>query len=185
MKVYLGILGEKGGGKGTFTQLLAQVSSHSTISIKSSDLLGETLDHWNIPRTRHNLQQLAITMCAAYGEDTLTKAMKERMLKAKEDIVMFEGVRWHSDVEMIKSLPNSFTVYITAPAEVRYQRSKLRKEKVGEDVATFEQFMEEELVATETQIKELGKKADFIIDNSGTEEEYKKKIEEICAKMGI
>lgn len=180
----IGLVGQKGGGKGTFTDLLKKAAPNKTISrIKSSDILLETLHTWGIPATRRNFQILASTMVADYGEGILTKAVHKRIAHDPSDIVIFDGVRWDSDVKMVREFPQSLIVYVTASPKIRYERTKTRKEKADEGDVTFEQFLEEEQMPTEIDIPRIGAKADFKIINDGTLEDFEKQVKEFYEKL--
>lgn len=201
MKLVLGIIGEKGSGKGLFVEILKNIcnsdhtglgdahfsdrifSKKSIASIKSSDVLAETLTLWGLPLTRSNLQQLAIIMNGKYGPTTLSDAVKNRINNSDAEIVIYDGIRWPADVEMIRSFPNNLLLYITSPVETRYERTLARNEKAGEGTATFEQFIAEEQVATETQVVEISKQADQRIENIGTKEEFEEKVRGFLEKI--
>lgn len=176
MKIVIGMVGEKGSGKDTFAEILKGIASVPVERCKSSDLLGETLDVWKLPRTRHNLQHLAIVMDQGFGIGTLTNALYARMESCGSDIVIFDAVRWQSDAKMIRSFQKNFLVYVTATTATRYQRIKARKQKMGEATATFEQFLKEEQISTETEIPVIGANADCIITNEGDVKEFKKHV---------
>lgn len=180
MTLIIGLTGEKGSGKGTFIKELQKLATNlSIVRIASSDVLGSTLDLWGIEKTRRNLQDLAIVMDKHYGSGTLTCAVKHRIEETIADIIIFDGVRWQTDVDMIRSFPNSLVIYITSPVNERYRRTHGRGEKVDEKTASFEKFMEEEKVETEVQIPIIGKSADIVIENTGSFTKYKKKIEKV------
>ena len=184
MQITLGLVGEKGGGKGTLVKLLKEIAQSSekpmsVDTVKSSEVLAETLKLWDLPLSRSNLQQLAIIMNAKYGDGTLTHAVKTRMEKSDADIVIYEGIRWPSDVDMVRAFPNSKFIYITAPVNTRYERTKQRKEKAGEGEATLEQFIQEESVLTETNISKIAGEAEFKIKNTGSIEDLRSKVEEL------
>jgi len=185
MKTVIGVIGEKGSGKGTFVHLLQALSSKSVGCVKSSDILAETLTLWDIPLSRSNLQQLAIVMNGKYGDTSLSNAVEQRIRSLQKDVVVFEGIRWPGDLATIRKFEKSILVYITAPVEERYKRTLERKEKAGEGEATFEQFLEEEQVATETQISTLAKEADIKIENIGTKEELEEKVKAFYTKFLI
>ena len=63
------------------------------------------------------------------------------------------------------------------------KRTKARKEKDGEDKTTFQQFLEEEAKLTEISIHEIGKQADFTLNNNGTSEELIKQTDEMMEKI--
>ena len=96
-------------------------------------------------------------------------------------MVILDGVRWLSDEELINSFPEKFLIYITAEAKTRWERLKLRGEKVGEANASLEQFMAEEKVKTETLIPKIGKRADIKVENNGSFEELEKKVRQFVS----
>ncbi len=180
MKLVIGITGEKGSGKGTFIEQLKKCAPHASIErIASSELLSDVLDLWDIEKTRRNLQDVAIVMDNHFGKGTVTHAVWKRISQSTSDIVIFDGVRWQTDVDMIRSFPQNLLIYITSSVKVRYERTKNRKEKVGEDITSFEKFLEEEQVGTEVEIPIIGKSADVIIQNNGSFVDYKKEIERV------
>ena len=69
-------------------------------------------------------------------------------------------------------------VYITADQPLRYERLKNRSEKVRETGLSFDQFMKEENIETEKLIPQLGEQADVKIENAGSLEDFKTKVEE-------
>lgn len=184
MKLLIGIVGEIGSGKDTFTTFFKAAVAPATLSrLRFSDVLVSTLNSWDIPLTRPNLQNLAIIMDNEYGKGTLTHATKKRIKDDGADIVILEGIRWKTDAPMLRSFKNSVLVYITADPKVRFERIRNRDEKAGEANLTLEQFKKEGRAATEIQIPEIGKTADFTLDNSGTIDEFREKIEELAKKV--
>jgi dephospho-CoA kinase len=184
MKYYIGVVGEKGSGKETFVSILSEIVAPASVAhIRSSEILGETLDIWDIPRTRRNLQDLAIIMDKGFGKGMLTHAMEMRMRRSDADIVVYDGIRWDTDATMLRTFPSSILVYVTAPVRMRFERTKQRKEKAGEETTSFEKFLEEEKVATELDIVRIGNNADYIIENDGTLEKFKEKVEVFSRKM--
>ena len=180
-KIIIGVVGEKGSGKGTFAKLLQEVLPQKTIEvIRSSDILKQTLQLWGLPETRGNLQRLTIMVEQAFGSGTLSHTVHEKLVNSQADIVIFDGVRWEVDVEMLRQFPQNFLVYITADPHIRHERTKVRGEKAGEENATFEQFMREEQALTEVLIPEIGLLADLTINNNGSTEDFKKQVEEFC-----
>jgi len=106
----------------------------------------------------------------------LAHAAKFNVGSDSADVTVFDGIRGKQQVKMIKTYPNSLIVYISAKRELRYQRLNKRSEKVRETGLSYEQFMKEEKVKTETGIPRLGQKADLKIENNGTLEEFREKV---------
>lgn len=178
MKAIIGLVGENGSGKDTFTTFFKAVAAPLEVKkLRFSDVLADTLKMWDIELSRSNLQNLAIIMDRQYSKGTLTHATEKRIKEDGSDIVILEGIRWHTDVFMLKKFENSFLVYVTAGAKVRLDRLKQRGEKAGEDSLTLERFQKEEKASTETYIAQIGAKADFKIENNATLDEFFKKVE--------
>ena len=181
-KLVIGLVGEKGGGKGKFTELIkewAKIVTCKFPTVKStrfSDVLNDILKILSVSPSRENLQKLVLNLKNAYGPDILTNAVHNRVLNEESDIVILDGIRWPTDEQMLRKFPNNILVYITADAKIRYERTKIRGEKAGESEASFEQFQKEEQVETEIFIPQIGSRADIKIRNNGTIEEFEDEI---------
>jgi dephospho-CoA kinase len=186
MSIIIGIAGETGSGKGAFVEYLKHcVARYIVRKVSSSDILNETLDTWDMEKTRSNLQKLAIAMDKEFGQGTLTHAVARRINETFADIVVFDGVRWESDVDMIRSYNKNLLVYITADVKKRYERARNRKEKIGEAFASLDNFIKSETVSTESNIPLVGAKADVKIENNGTTDEFREMIEKFCSEKVI
>lgn len=183
MKIIIGLVGEKGSGKETFGNFLIEVAKGKKVTrVRFSDLLNETLELWDIPKTRENLQNLAVIMDQCFGVGTLTHAISQRLNKIDGDIILLDGVRWESDEKMIRSFSKNLLVYISADAPLRFERLQKRKEKHHE-AETFEQFIKEETAKNELLIPKIGKRADIKIENNESFEDLKEKVNQFYSKF--
>ncbi len=177
--IVIGLVGEKGSGKETFSKFLKDLCPADQIAhIRFSDILKDTLEDWDLPTSRENMQHLAVIMNQGFGEGTLTHAVYQRISKLKKKIIILDGVRWKSDVELLERFPKHFLIYITADLEARFKRLKKRAEKNGEDKATMDQFLREEKAPNELLIPEIGAQADVKIENNKTLNELKLEVEQ-------
>ena len=179
----LGLVGEKGSGKQTFADFLKKAAKGKKIvHMRFSDILKETLELWSLELTRSNYQQVSIAFNKTFGAGTLSRALYNRVMKQPADIVILDGVRWLSDEELINSFPEKFLIYITASAENRFERLKIRNEKVGEGDVSFDQFLAEEKVKTETLIPKIGKRADIKVTNNGSFQDLQKQVKDFVTQ---
>lgn len=183
MKIAIGLVGEKGSGKETFGNILKGYLPQKDIDrIHFSDILVETLDLWNVQKTRGNLQILAQHM-EEFGKGTLSSAIKKRAENCDAEIVIVDGIRWESDLQMLKSFPKNILVYISADLKIRFQRTKLRHEKAFEETTSFEQFVKEEKAKNEILIPKIGKNADYKVVNNASLDEFKTKVEQFVKEF--
>lgn len=181
--VVIGLIGEKGSGKGTVADYL--IEHYGAVHYGTSKILRRTLEDLHLPVTRDNLTKLALVLKEGYGPSVIIGSLITDMEKNGSDIIIADGIRMHGDVEPFrKKYGNDFyLVYVTADINIRYERTKARNEKEGEDKATFAQFLEEEARLTEISIHEIGKQADFTLSNNDDPEALKKQIKEMMDKI--
>jgi dephospho-CoA kinase len=183
-KIVIGLIGEKGAGKGTVSDYL--IEKYGAIHYGTSKILRRSLEDLHVPITRDNLIKLALVLKEGYGPTIIIDSLIQDMSKSGSDVIIADGIRMHGDVEPFRKKygQNFYLVYVTADLKLRYERTKSRKEKEGEDKATFQQFLDEEGRLTEVSIHEIGKDAEFKLNNNGTADELKKQVDEMMEKIG-
>jgi len=176
MKV-IGLVGEKGSGKQTFVNFLKVIAPDLNIrQVRFSDILAQTLMIWDIPNTRSNLQKLSLIMEEGFGQASLANAAKFSIEGDSADVIIFDGIRRQTELDLVNNMPESTLIYITAEQKLRYERLKLRSEKVGEVGLTFEQFLQEDKSKAEINIPNLGQKTAVKLENNGTLDEFRSSI---------
>lgn len=182
-KVIIGLIGEKGAGKGTVSDYL--IKKYSAVHYGTSKILRRTLEDLHLPVTRDNLIKLALVLKEGYGPSVIIDSLIHDMDKDTADVIIADGIRMHGDVEPFRKKygDNFYLVYVTADLRLRFERTKMRKEKAGEEDATLEQFLDEEGKLTEISIHEIGRKAEFKILNNSTAEELKKQVRKMMENI--
>lgn len=178
-KIVIGLIGEKGAGKGTVSDYLK--NKYGAVHYGTSHILRRTLEDLHLPVTRDNLVKLALVLKEGYGPSVIIDSLITDMEKNGSDVIIADGIRMHGDVEPFKKKygHDFYLVYVMADTRIRFERTKVRKQNDGEDQTTFQQFLEEEAKLTEISIHEIGKQADFKLNNNGTEEDLIKQVEEM------
>ncbi len=180
-KTIIGLVGEKLAGKDTAAEYL--VKKYGAFHIKFSQLLDEILDILDMEKTRRNEIDLGLGLRDIFGPEVLYWALKKRVLKAKENLAVINGIRMDEQEKIIKEL-GAKIIYLTAPVDLRFQRYQQRHEKVDDGKMNFEEFVaQEKTEATEVDIPKLGERADFRIDNTGSVEELYEKLDQIMASI--
>ncbi len=184
-KTIIGLVGEIGGGKGTVVQLFQEALPNKRIvTLKFSSILADVLETLALPKTRDNLQKLAIVIDETYGEGTFAHAMETRILAADANIVFVDGMRWPADERLITGM-GGIVMYITADQRTRYERITQRGEKVGETDTTFERFQQQESMKNETFITDIGSRARFTIHNDKDIATLRKEVGGIVEELGL
>lgn len=181
--IIIGLIGEKGAGKGTVADYI--IEKYGAVHYGTSHILRRTLEDLHLPVTRDNLIKLALVLKEGYGSSVIIDSLIFDIEKNGSDIIIADGIRMHGDVEPFRKKygRNFHLVYVTADVRLRYQRTKARKEKEGEDQTSFRQFLEEEAKLTEISIHEIGKKADFKLENNATPAALKKQVDRMMRRI--
>lgn len=178
-KLVVGIVGKNGSGKGTFVQALRKAyPALPFIDIRFGDILLETLQLWKIHPTRANLQKLFLVMEQGFGAAILSTATKHRIENINSPLVIIEGMRRHTDLATLKSFNPNLMVHIFTEGALRYERMKIRNEKLGENTMTWEQFLDLEASPAESEITAISDRADKLIHNNGTLESFEQRVRE-------
>lgn len=180
MKKIIGIVGEKLAGKDVMANYL--VKKYGAQHFRFSHILDDILVILNLEISRRNEIDLGLGLRKVFGDDVLVTALKKRAEAATSDLVVVNGIRL-GEFDIVKSWPGAKVVYVTAPAAVRFERYQQRHQKADDAIMDFEQFVAQEKELTEVGIPALGARADFRIDNTGTLEEFYKKIDEVVGKL--
>ncbi len=175
-KIVIGLIGEQASGKGTVAKAI--INKYHAEKFRTSAILEKILDTLNLEHTRSNFINLVQAIKYKFPNDILMQILIKDVKQSKAKICLVDGIRMLGDVEPFKKefKNNFFLIFITADIKIRYKRSKLRGEKKGETTASFAKFKKQENSFTEKEIKQVAKKADFVIVNDSS---LKKLIEQV------
>lgn len=129
------------------------------------------------------MQNISVLLLENFGQDLLSKALTKKAKESNKNLIVIDGVRRFTDIEHLKKLPEFKLVYIRADNEIRYNRYISRNENPGDDKVTQKEFIEMQKAMADKQIPQVGKKAEFTINNNGTFDELYAQIEDILVKI--
>ncbi len=175
MSKIIGLIGKIASGKTVVADYL--INDKKAGYHRFSDVLRDVLERLHQPNVRENLQKLGVALRGVFGDGLLAEILKRDILADKSEIVVVDGIRYQDEFDMVKGL-GGIILYVTVPDRTRYERVVSRATR-GEAGLSFEKFLENESSKTESLIDELGSKADHILENTGTLEDLKARVEEI------
>lgn len=179
---------EKGGGKGLFIQIVQKMLPEKrVISVRFSDVWREIVRLLGQEESRENISQLATAVRAAFKNDgILVNAMQRRLEGIDADIIILDGLRKAAEIEPLVRSRDGILVYIAASPEVRFERRRQHAETTDEQGMTWEQFMRQEQIPSETTIREIGERiADDRIDNNNSAEAFEQGVRAFLQKHGL
>lgn len=182
-KIVIGLIGEKGSGKGAVSDYL--VEKYGAKHYGTSKILRRTIEDLSLPVTRENLVKLAIVLKEGYWPSVIIDSLIKDIEANGSNLIIADGIRMHGDVAPFRKKygKNFHLIYVTADLKIRYERTKKRKEKAGEDKTTLEQFLAEEGKLTEVSIHEVGSTADFIVNNNKGVKELYEQVDKLMKKI--
>ncbi len=179
-KIIIGFVGDLAAGKGTLASYLALKYNCNTY--RFSTMLRDMLDRIYAEKTRDNLQILSTLLREQFGQNIMSKVIAKDVEEDEGQLVVVDGIRRPTDISYLKEIPGFHLIYITANAQTRYERMKLRNENPGDAEKTFEQFTLDEQAEADKLIKELGTTAEDTIHNDGNYEELYAQVEALLKK---
>lgn len=182
-KIVFGIIGMPASGKGTIADYLE--SHHHAPKLRFSDALSTILQRLNIEKTRDNQIKLSEVLRETCGEDILSRAIQIGIEKNASDIIVVDGVRREGDIATLKEVSDFHLIAVDAEQRTRYERAKLRAEKVEEANQSFEDFQKLDGRSTELTTRELMKQAEIVFDNNGSLDDLYKQIDSHLNSIGI
>ncbi len=175
---------QKGAGKGLFIDIAKKLLPGKRIAaVRFSDIWREILGLLAKEESRENISQLATAVRTVFhDEGILVSAMEKRIARIDADIAILDGLRKKEEVDPLVRKNNGMLVYIAASPETRFQRRRTHAETTDEEGMSWEQFMHQEEIPTETSIKAIGETmADAMIENNGTVDEFETKVKGFLA----
>ncbi|MBI2644722.1 hypothetical protein HYW94_00910 [Candidatus Uhrbacteria bacterium] len=180
-KIIIGIAGRMGCGKGMAGAYLAK--KYGAQRFRSSTPLRASLDIFSIPQSRETMQKLSTFLRSAYGENIIAHAVGGLIEKSTAEICIFDGVRRKIDAEIFRARDNFFLLFIETDEKIRYDRYVKRDENPGDAGMPYDEFLKRSNAEPEQEIDLLKERADFVVENNGSVEEFEQKIEEVMQKI--
>lgn len=180
-KIILGITGEMASGKDTVTKYL--VERYSAKQFRFSDPLRDILDRLHLPQIRKNLAGISHALRNTFGEDILAHVIENDAQNDDHALVVIDGIRRVSDIDLVKKLPEFTLIYVEADMARRYERLTARRQNADDPTKTYDEFKQDHLLETEISIPPLRVDAKYIINNDGSLDELKAQVDRVIEEL--
>ncbi len=155
--------------------------------ITMGEVIREELRKRGLPLNDKNAGRIANELRAREGMDAIAKRCIPRIKARKKSagknqkVVVVDGVRGMAEVEAFKKeFGNDFVlVRVDAPLSLRYERIRSRGRGDDLDLLSLEEFKNREKRELGWGMEEAMKKADKIVENTASLEEFKEQIKGI------
>lgn len=144
--------------------------------VSLSDILREKLREMGKPVIRDNLRDLGDSLRKQNGPDALAKLAWEKIKSGGNWVV--DAVMSKGELDFLKS-KGSYSIGVTAPDKVRYERVIGRDESTQRKFPSFEEFINIDNHDRTIGVDEILENADIIINNDGTVESLKEIVDMI------
>ncbi len=178
-RIVVGVAGMPGAGKGTVRKIVQKMGYH--VVVMGNEIREETKRR-KLKPTPENLGMLMLKLREEEGPAVVAKRCVPIMKRAKEKVVVVEGIRsLHEVDEFKKHFPNFTLIAIHASPETRFRR--LFQRKRSDDPKGWETFMERDLRELSVGIGAAIATADHMIVNEGTKAQLKRKTREVLKEV--
>ena len=178
-RILVGVAGMSGAGKGTVRKIVQKMGYPVVVM---GDEIREETKRRKLKPTPENLGMVMLKLREEEGLATVAKRCIPKMEKAKEKVVIVEGIRsLHEVDEFKKHFPNFTLIAIHASPETRFRR--LFQRKRSDDPKGWETFMERDSRELSVGIGAAIATADHMIVNEGTKAQLKRKIREVLKEV--
>ena len=177
----IGLTGRNASGKGEVAKYLEKKSFyyHSL-----SDVIRDEVRRVGQPLTRENLIETGNRLRQQFGPAVLATRILEKLESDRHYVI--DSIRNAGEVEALRAANNFKLICIEAPADLRYERLKLRNREG--DPLTFERFSEleqREMKGAETSqnLTQVEAMADITLVNDGSLDRLHQQIDRIVPEL--
>jgi dephospho-CoA kinase len=184
-KRVFGLVGPIASGKGTVAKILVE-KGYSAYSL--SDRIREEINKRGIQISRETLNTVSNEMRQLLGSDILAKKTAEIIEKDNPQLVVIDSIRNPAEAYYLKKKLGAKIIGVMADQKRRFDLFQYRGTNTA-GVFTWEDFKkldDAELAQVgdfKQQVQETLKLADVIIENNGTIEELRQKVEKITSEL--
>lgn len=170
--IVIGVVGLPGSGKGEFSNIAKKMGIPVIVM---GDVVRKALDDAGLKRTDRNMGEMSRHLRAGLGMDALAKLTIPDIEDKKSDLVVVDGIRGDSEVELYRDYFDNFClVSIESSFESRLKRMGTRGR--SDDTADEESLRKRDERETGWGLGRAFRMADFRIENEGSLDDFSEKV---------
>ena len=175
-KKVIGFAGRAGAGKDEAARYISKHCQAQLLSI--GDIAREIAERRGMTKSRDNLHAITEEYYQEKGPSYFTQQIIKKVQSSDRNLIVISGIRSHQDDALLRErFTDSYLLAAVRVGErrIRFQRTKNRDDP--RDPQTYQSFLEEDQEEEEMfNIGETLDHADIVIENSGTLEEFHRRI---------
>lgn len=163
-KIILGFTGPIASGKDVSQKYLSK--KYGAVGFRFSTIMRDILQRLDLEINRLNLSRLSSVLRETFSEDLFAKVIANDVLNSPAELIIVDGIRRPADIQYLRDIPNFYLISIDADPQIRYERLIKRKENIGDENKTYDQFLADHLLESELSIPTIMAKANYQINNN-------------------
>ncbi|OGH17984.1 MAG: hypothetical protein A2868_03555 [Candidatus Levybacteria bacterium RIFCSPHIGHO2_01_FULL_40_15b] len=182
----VGLVGPIASGKDT---VLEELEKRGFKAFFLGERTREEADRRRLPHDRSVLQDMGNDLREKFGDDILVKRTEE-LFDGSEEKIVIDGIRNAGEIAYLRKKYNTIIIGVDAPSKKRMEFS--RKRSADADPKTggeFERVEQRDRGIGENshgqQVDACLTLSDIVIENNGTIQEFKKKIQKALVQLDL
>ncbi len=178
-KVVIGVAGMPGAGKATVRRIIQRMGCSAVVM---GDVVREEARRRGLEPTPNNLGRIMLRLREEEGPAVVAQRCIPKIMEAREDVVLIDGIRSLHEVEEFKRhFPNFTLIAVYASPEERFRR--LFKRGRSDDPRTWETFLERDRRELSVGLGDVIANADHMIVNEGKRKRLKEEVQRVLKEL--
>ena len=179
MKI-IAITGMPGSGKKTIREELEKKGFPVFVM---RHIVEDELREKGIEPTNESLREYATELRKKFGYTVVAERSLEKIKKMNTPVVILDGIRGDMEVELFRKQNDIEFVLIAVVASAEIRFARLKERGLDWDMKTKEEFDYRDKKELSWGLGKAIEMADHKIDNEGSIEEFKKKVDRVIGKL--